>query len=86
MPPCILVNELGSKDLISATRYLVCLVTEEMDFLEALVLDVAQAIGLVPTGGEDIKRYLSTDGKGEVIVGELLLQDFHEGSPDTMNL
>jgi len=68
------------------TIYLVCLVTKEVDLPEALVLDMSQAIGLVPPGGEDIKRYLSPDGVGEVVVGELLPEDFHEGSTDTMDL
>ena len=57
-----------------------------MYFLEPLVLNVSQAIGLVPTRGEDIKRYLSTNGAGEAIVGELLPQDFYEGGTDTMDL
>lgn len=44
------------------------LVTEEMDGLVLdtrdvlLVLDVLQAVGLVPTSGEDIKRNLAADG------------------------
>lgn len=46
--------------------YLVRLVTEEMNLLEALTLDVPEAIGLVPPCGEDIKRYLSANGEGEV--------------------
>lgn len=57
-----------------------------MDFLKAFVLDMSQAIGLVPTSGKHVKRYLSADGEGEVIVGELLLEDFYEGSADTMDL
>ena len=57
-----------------------------MNFLETLVLDMSQAIGLVPTGGEHIERYLSADGVGEVIVGELLPEDFYEGSADTVDL
>ena len=57
-----------------------------MYFLEALVLDVSQTIGLVPASGEDIERYLPADGEGEVIVGKLLPEDFYEGSADTMNL
>ena len=66
--------------------YLICLVTEEVDFLKAFVLDVSQAIGLVPTSGEHIERYLSADGIGEVIVGELLLEGFYEGSADAIDL
>lgn len=57
-----------------------------MNLLEALVFNVLKAIGLVPSSGEDIERYLSTDGVGEVIFGELLLEDFYEGSTDTMDL
>ena len=66
--------------------YLVRLVTEEMNLLEALIFDVPQAIGLVPASGEDVKRYLTTDGEGKVVVCELLLQDFYEGSPNAMDL
>ena len=66
--------------------HLVCLVTKEVDLLEALVLDMSQAIGLVPPSGKDIKRYLSPDGEGEVVIGKLLLEDFYEGSTDTMDL
>lgn len=67
-------------------RYLVRLVTEEMNLLEALVLHMPQAIGLVPAGGEDVERYLPTDREGKVVIGKLLLQDFYEGNPDAMDL
>ena len=66
--------------------YLVCLVTEEVNLLEAFVLDMSQAIGLVPPSGEDIERYLSPNRVGEVVGGELLLENFYEGSTDTMDL
>ena len=68
------------------TIYLVCLVTKEVDLLEALVLDMSQTIGLVPPSGEDIKRYLSPDGVGKVVIGKLLPEDFHKGSTDAMDL
>lgn len=68
------------------TVYLVCLVTKEVDLLEALVLDVSQAIGLVPPSGKDVKRYLPPNGEGEVVVGEPLPEGFYEGSTDTVDL
>ena len=66
--------------------YLVCFVTKEVDLLETLVLDMSQAIGLVPSSGEDTKRYLSPDGVGEVVVGKLLPEDFYESSTGAMDL
>jgi len=57
-----------------------------MYFIKPLVFDVSQAIGFVPTSGEHVKRYLSPDGVGEIVVGELLPQDFYEGGADTVNL
>lgn len=66
--------------------YLVCLVTEEMNLLEALIFNMPEAIGLVPPCGEDIKGYLSTNREGKVVVSELLPQDFYEGDPDAMDL
>ena len=69
-----------------ATTHLVSLVAEKMDLLEALVLDMPQTVGLVPSSGEDIERDLSPDGVSEVVVGEFFPQDFHEGGPDFVNL
>ena len=57
-----------------------------MDFLEPLTLNMAQTISLVPAGGEDVKRYLSTNGEGKVVFSEPLLQDFYEGNPDAVDL
>ena len=66
--------------------YLICFITKEVDLFEAFILDVPQAVGLVPSSGKDIKRYLSADGVGKVVVRELLLQDFYESGPHAMNL
>lgn len=49
---------------------LVSLVTEEVDFRETLVLDMTQAVSLVPSSGEDIERNLSTNGVSQLKVGE----------------
>ena len=57
----------------AVSTYLVCLITEEVDLLEALIFNVLQAIGLVPPSGKYIKRYLPANGEGEAIVSELLL-------------
>jgi hypothetical protein len=51
-------------DFIVVTT-LVSLVAKEVNVGEALVLDVAQAVGLVPSSGEHIERDLSTNGKGQ---------------------
>ena len=66
--------------------HLVSLVTEKVDFLEVLVLDMSQTVGLVPSSGEDIERDLSPDGVSEVVVGECPPQNIHEGGPDFVNL
>lgn len=52
--------------------HFVCLVTEKVDFLEVLIFNVAQAVRLVPTVGEDIEGKLSSDGEREAIVRESL--------------
>jgi hypothetical protein len=57
---------------------LVSLVTKEVDVGESFVLDVTQAVSLVPSSGEDIERDLSTDGVGQVKVGESSLQVFNK--------
>lgn len=43
----------------SPMPYLEGLVTKEVDGLEVLVLNVTEAVGLVPASGEDIERNLS---------------------------
>ena len=57
-----------------------------MYFFKSLVLNVSQAICLVPTSGEHVKRYLPADRESEIIVGELLPQDFYEGGADAVDL
>lgn len=57
-----------------------------MDFLEALMFDVLQTIGLVPTSGEHVKRYLTPDGVGEAVGRELRPKDFDEGVAMTIDL
>lgn len=53
------------------------LVAKEVNVLEALLLDVAEAVGLVPASGEDVKRDLTADGEGqgEVREGSLEIGD-----------
>ena len=62
--------------------YLVGLVSEEMNLLEFFVFDSSKSIGLIPTGGEDVEGNLSTDGKCQAIVRELLLQNLYECRSD----
>ena len=58
--------------------HLVCLVTKEVDLLELFVLDVVEAIRLVPPMGEDVEGDLTADGERQSVVCELLLQDADE--------
>jgi hypothetical protein len=60
-------------DFIVVTT-LVSLVAKEVNLGEALALDMAQAVGLVPSSGKHIERDLSTNGKGQVKVRESSLQ------------
>ena len=45
-------------------KYLVCLVTEEMNLFEFLILNMSQAVSLVPSVGEDVEGYLTANGEG----------------------
>lgn len=73
------VEESGSQRSVDPVRaHLVGLVPEEMYFFKALVCDVLQGVGLVPSVGEDVERDLPADGVGEPVVGEFILQDFDE--------
>jgi hypothetical protein len=53
--------------------YLERLVSEEVDFLKAFILDMSERIGLVPTIWEDVKRDLTTDRKRQAIVRKSFL-------------
>lgn len=46
------------------------LVAEKVDSVEALVLDVSEAVSLVPSSGENVKRDLTTNGVSEREVRE----------------
>ena len=59
-----------------------CLVSKEMNLLELLVLDMTQAVRLVPAVREDVERDLAADGVRESVVGELFLQGLDERSAD----
>ena len=62
------------------------LVSEEMDLLKAFFLDMPERICLVPAIGENIKGYLTANGKGQPIVSKLLLQDLDKGRSQSMDL
>lgn len=53
-----------------------------MDLLELLVFDASKRVGLIPTSGEDVEGDLSTDGKCQSVVSELLLQNLDECRSD----
>jgi hypothetical protein len=54
---------------------LVSLVSEEVDLFEALVLDMAESIGLVPALWENVEGDLAANAVGQVVRGKLLLQE-----------
>lgn len=54
------------------------LIAEEVNLLEVLVLDVLQAVCLVPSSWEDIKRDLTTNGIGEAQVWENIAERLYE--------
>lgn len=57
-----------------------------MDLLKAFFLDMPECICLVPAIGENIKRYLATNRKGQAIVRKPLLQDLDKGRSQSMDL
>lgn len=65
---------------------LVGLVAEEVDLLELLVLDVPEAVRLVPPRREHVKADLPPDRVRQVEVGKLVLQQLDKGGPDLVDL
>ena len=57
---------------------LVRLVAKEVDFLEVFVSHVLQAVSLVPSSRENVKRDLATNGVSQAEVWELFLQGINE--------
>lgn len=57
-----------------------------MDLFEAFFLDMPKCIRLVPAIRENIKRYLTTNSKGQAIVRIPLLQDLDKGCSHSMYL
>jgi hypothetical protein len=62
------------------------LVSKEIYLLKAFFLDVPECIRLVPAMGENIKRYLTSNGKRQAVVRKLLLQDLDKGGSYSMYL
>jgi hypothetical protein len=62
------------------------LVTEKVDLLEALRLDVAERIRLVPAVREHVERDLAADREGEAVVGELGPQLLYKLRTDLVDL
>jgi hypothetical protein len=65
------------------------LVTEEVDVLVGdapgllgLGLEVLEAVGLIPPGGEDVEGDLAANGEGQAEVGEALLEGGDKGLAD----
>jgi len=66
--------------------YLVRFVAKEMNFVKSFISNTPQSVGLVPAMREDIERDLATDGKGQVIIAKLFLENLDEISPPPMLL
>lgn len=52
--------------------FLICFVTEEMDFSEPAVFDMVQCIGFVPTMRENVERDFAPNRVGQPVVSKLL--------------
>jgi hypothetical protein len=66
------------KKALGMLPYLVGFIPKEMNFGEALILNVVQGIGFVPTVRENIKRDLPSDRKGQPIISKILLKNVDE--------
>lgn len=71
-----------SIDLMIISTWL-ALVSKEVNLIEIL-LNELQAVRLIPPLREDIKRNLTTNGKGQVLVSELLLESINEISSNVV--
>jgi hypothetical protein len=73
------------KDLVIITTG-ESLVPEEVDIAVAVLLQVLQAVGLVPTNRENIEGDLTADRVLQAVVGELLLQELDHVLADVVGL
>ena len=55
-----------------------CLVSEEMNLCEALILNPRQRIGFIPTSWEDVEGDFSSNRVGEAVGVEFLLEHSYE--------
>lgn len=62
------------------------LVSEEVDLVELPLLDVVQAVRLVPARGEHVEADLAADAELQVQVTELLLNRFNHIFTDVVSL
>jgi hypothetical protein len=74
------------RDATNGPAYLERLVTNEVDLLEVLVLDVPQSVRLVPSMREDVERDLAANGVRETIIWELGLERVDEGRANVVDL
>ena len=72
-------------DLVVITS-LVRLVTEKVDLGESFVFNMLQAVGLVPSGWENIKRNLTSNGISQSQVREFFLQRVDHGGTNVVDL
>lgn len=58
-------------------------VSEEMDLLKFLILNMPQTVRLVPAVWKNVERDLPADRECEPIVCEFLTKNFHESVSDS---
>lgn len=62
------------------------LVSKEMNLTVAFVLNMSERISLVPSGREDVKRYLAADGIRQAVRAELFPEGGDEGFADVVDV
>ena len=65
---------------------LVCFVTKEMNFLETFFFNVSQGVRLIPACRKNIEGDLASDRIGQIVGREFLLELFHEGCANLVDL
>lgn len=77
------INVSHVQSVFDNCKYLVRLVAEEVDLIKMLILNVAQAVRLVPSVRENVEGNLATNSVCERIIRESFLQGLDEGCADT---
>lgn len=61
-------------------------ISKEMYFFVFFISEMIQAVRLIPTDRKDVKTYLATNGKLQVEISKLFLQQADEVLSNVMNL